>query len=132
MKYLKLSCVVAVLFSSCKKDDDKKTPAELIVGKWVVYNTVLLAQDVPGDDSYLVFNSCGGTCSGTDFRASDTTSGSFTYVLNEEGSYLAITDTTFAGGSYNGTWDVLEIGDDRLRITITTILGDLKIEMNKD
>jgi len=123
---------MAVLFAACNKDDDELTPAQNIVGKWTIYNSVILGQNIPGDGSYLTFNACSGTCSGTDYRASDTTYGAISYVLNEDASYLYITDTSVLGGNYNGTWDVLEITEDKLRIVGSTLLGDLKLEMDKD
>jgi len=133
MKYFSLICAIALFITSCKKEDDEPTPAENIVGKWVIYNSVLLGQNIAGDGSYLSFNACSGTCSGTDFRASDTTYGDISYVLNEDGTSLYITDTSSVGGSYNGNWDVLELTEDRLRIVANTgLFGDLKLEMDKD
>ena len=132
MKYLQLFCILTVLCTACNKDDNEPTPAQNIIGKWTIYNSVLLGQNIPGDGSCLTFNACSGTCSGTDFRASDTTYGTITYVLNEDASYLYITDTSGLGGSYNGTWDVLELTEDKLRIVGSTFFGDLKLEMDKD
>ena len=81
MKCLQLFCVLAILFTACNKDDNEPTPAQNIVGKWTIYNSVLLAQNIPGDGSYLTFNACSGICSGTDFRASDTTYGTILMFL---------------------------------------------------
>lgn len=114
----------------CKKEEPP-TPAEMIEGKWTISSQEILAQVIPGDGSYLQFNACSSSCSGVDFKASDTTTGSFTYVLNDEGTVITISDNSSNGGSWNATWDVLELTENNFRITATTILGNLKVEMTK-
>jgi hypothetical protein len=119
----------ALTFASCKKDE--MTPAKLIEGKWVVETYELLAQENPGDGSYLVFNACSSSCSGTDYNAGDQTSGTFTYTLNEEGTILTINDQSSNGGSFGATWDVLELSENELRMTASTALGNLKYTFSK-
>ena len=115
---------------SCEKEE-VLTPAQMLEGKWTITSQEILTTEVPGDGSYLEFSACPGTCSGVDYKASDTTSGSFTYILNEEGTLLTIDDQSTDGGSWNATWDVLELTENNFRITTTTILGNLKVEMSK-
>ena len=119
-----------VLIASCKKDE--KTPAENLEGKWIITSQELLATVTAGDGSYLTFGACSSTCSGTDYKASDQTTGSFTYVLNEDATQLSINDQLTAGGNYNYVWDILELNETNLRMTASTILGNLKIEMTKE
>ena len=59
------------------------------------------------------------------------TSGTFEYVLNNDATQIVIVDNSPDGGSYNATWDILELTEDSFRITGSTILGNLKIEMTK-
>lgn len=120
----------SILFVGCVKKS--KTPAQMIEGKWRITSQELLASVTPGDGSYLEFNGCSTNCTGSDFKASDGTLGSFQYILDESGSQLIIIDNSTAGGSYNGTWDVLELNDDIFRMTTSTSFGNLKIEMNKE
>lgn len=123
-------CLAILATASCEKEE-ALTPAQMIEGKWTITSQEILTTEVPGDGSYLQFSVCPGTCSGVDYKASDTTSGSFTYILNEEGTLLTIDDQSTDGGSWNATWDVLELTENNFRITTTTILGNLKVEMAK-
>ena len=131
-KILSVLVLLLVVISSCKKDEGE--PAEMIVGKWTVSSTEILGTNVPGDGSYLIFNACsGGTCTGVDYMASDTTTGSFTYVLNGEGTVLAITDTMDEGGNYNFSFDVLELSDNDMRLSAETgIFGTMKMVLTKN
>jgi hypothetical protein len=108
------------------------TPAELIQGKWIITSSEILATTVNGDGSYLTFNACSSSCTGTDYKASDGSSGTFEYVLNSEGTQIVIVDGSSNGGSYNYTWDILELTDSRFRITTTTAFGNFKVEMSKE
>lgn len=119
------SAFIALAFS-CKKEP-VKTPAELIEGKWMVSNSNIAGSDIPGDGSYLNFAACSSSCTGVDFRASDTTSGVFTYSIDEEGILLTINDNSSDGGSWNATWDVLELDENNLKITASTFLGNLTV-----
>ena len=103
----------------------------MLEGRWIIDSSEILAQVIPGDGSYLEFNSCSSTCNGSDFKASDMSTGDFSYVLSSDASTITITDTLSAGGNYNATWDILELTEDDFRIVGNTILGSLKIEMSK-
>ena len=119
----------SLLFVGCKKD--VKSPAEMLEGKWIITSQEVLATVVAGDGSYLTFNACSSSCNGTDYKASDMTSGTFEYVLNNDATQIVIVDNSPDGGSYNATWDILELTEDSFRITGSTILGNLKIKMTK-
>ena len=123
-------CLAIFATVGCKKEEPP-TPAEMIEGKWTITSQEILTQVIPGDGSYLQFNACSSSCSGVDYKASDTTTGSFNYVLNDEGTVVTITDQSSDGGSWDATWDVLELTETSFRITATTILGNLKVEMTK-
>lgn len=128
MRVLQLVVLTAIagFVISCKKEP-VKTPAELIEGKWMVSNSNIGGSDFPGDGSYLNFAACSSTCTGVDFKASDTTSGVFTYSIDEEGILLTINDNSSDGGSWNATWDVLELDENNLKITASTFLGNLTV-----
>lgn len=121
--------VFVMVFVSCK--NDVLTPHEMLVGKWMITSQEILGVEIPGDGSYLIFNACSGTCTGTDFKASDSSSGTFNYTLNEDATQIVINDQTSDGGAYNYTWDILELTETNFRMTTITILGNLKIEMAK-
>lgn len=130
---IKTLCIVLlsgaiVANSGCKKDET--TPAEMLVGKWNITSAELLGQVAPGDGSWVSFNTC-GSCSGSSYMASDGTTGSLTYDLNDEATQIVITDTDTTGGNYDATWDILELTETDFRITATTIFGNLKYEMKK-
>ncbi len=130
---LKLSLpaiIFAVVLLACKKE--VISPQEMLEGKWIITSQEILGVTVPGDGSYLIFNACSQTCTGTDYKASDSSSGTFDYILNEEATQIAIVDTMSAGGGYNYTWDILELTETNFRMTTVTILGNLKIEMAKN
>jgi hypothetical protein len=123
--------LLAVSFVACKKEEELSAQQQL-EGKWIIESSELLGSEIPGDGSYLRFNPCGTLCTGTDYLASDGTIGNFTYVLSENASSIAITDTTADGGAYNGNWDILELTNNNLRIVGSTVFGSLKIEMAKE
>ena len=133
MKLIKLTWILFffLAFTSCKKEEPK-SPQEIIEGKWIIQSQEILGEVTAGDGSYLTFDACGNTsCTGTDYKASDNTYGSITYVLNSDATILTINDPTSDGGSYDADWDILELTETDLRITTSTILGNLKIEMTK-
>ena len=123
-------CLVILAAIACEKEE-ALTPAQLIEGKWTITSQEILTTVIPGDGSYLQFSDCSSTCSGIDYKASDTTSGSFTYVLNADGTLITIDDQSSDGGSWSGEWDILELTESKFRFTATTILGNLKVEMSK-
>jgi len=119
----------SLLFVGCKKD--VKTASEILEGKWIITSQELLANVTPGDGSYLTFNACSSACTGTDYKASDMSSGTIEYILNDDATQIVIIDNSPDGGSYNATWDILELTEDAFRITGSTAFGNLKIEMIK-
>lgn len=123
-------CLAVLSSLGCKKEDPL-TPAKMVEGKWSITSQEILTQVIPGDGSYLQFNACSSSCSGVDYKASDDTAGSFSYVLNEAGTLITIIDNSSDGGSWDATWDVLELTETSFRITATSILGNLKVEMTK-
>ncbi len=133
MKNLKIISIafalIAIAFVGCNKDEI--TPQEMLEGKWIIQSSEILTVVVPGDGSYLQFNPLSTDYTGVDYKASDTTSGTFTYALNSDASVLTIVDGTSDGGSYNGSWDVLELTETNFRIVGNTIFGSLKMEMTK-
>ena len=129
---LKITLLLIVVSAiGCKKDEPLPTAEELITGKWIISSSEILATVVPGDGSYLTFEACSSDCSGIDYKESDTSTGTFTYTINEEATLLNITDGSSDGGSWSGEWDVLELTDSDFRITTTTFLGSMKVEMTK-
>ena len=66
----------------CKKEE-LLTPAQMVEGKWTITSQEIFTQVTSGDGSYLQFNACSSSCSGVDFKASDSTTGSFSYDLND-------------------------------------------------
>jgi len=127
---LALAATGAIL-SSCEKTEPLQ-PQDMLEGQWTIYNQEFLGQYIAGDGSYLTFS--GGLAgTGTDFKASDTTSGTFTYTMNDEATQIIIVDTMSEGGNYAYTWDVLELTETKLRMTASTgAFGDLLIEMDKE
>lgn len=131
MKYLYYLLIVALGFVSCKKDESN-LPENQIEGKWIIYNQEILGSSVPGNGSYLTFSG-GLSGTGTDYKASDSTTGQFTYSVDEEATQIEIVDTMSEGGNYNYTFDILQLDGDRFRFTANTgLFGDLLIEMNKE
>lgn len=119
-----------VLMVGCNKEEPL-TPAQMLEGQWTIDSQEILTVVVPGDGSYLQFNACSSTCDGVDFKAGDTTTGAFTYTLNEAGTILTIDDNSADGGSWDATWDVLDLTESSLRITANTIFGNMLVELSK-
>ena len=124
---LLLIIAISIVLLSCKKEDEK-TPQEMLEGKWTIHSSEILGSTVPGDGSYLQFNA---SFDGVDYKASDTTYGTFTYSMNETATIINITDTISDGGNWNFAWDVLDLTEAKLRMTTTTFLGNLTVEFNK-
>lgn len=125
-----IAVFLLVAVFGCKKEDPK-TSQEMLEGKWNIYSTEILGNIAYGDGSYLQFNACSSTCGGVDYDAGDTTTGTFTYTINEEATILNISDTSSNGGNWNAAWDILDFTDTKLRITATTVLGNLTCEFHK-
>lgn len=131
-KLMKLSLIMALIsiaFIGCKKDE--LTSQEMIEGKWIITSSEILATVIPGDGSYLQFNALTTDYTGVDYKASDNTTGTFTYFLSSDASIITIVDTMSDGGSYNGSWDILELTETKFRIVTNTFVGSLKLEMSK-
>ena len=126
-----LLLMVSFVIFSCKKNVPL-TPQEKLEGKWIVTNSNILGANISGDGSYLTFNTYSSTgSSGIDSNASDHSTGIFTYGLNESATILTIADNSVNGGSWNAAWDVLELTETQLKITSSTILGNLTVIYNK-
>ena len=123
--------LLVVIAIGCKKEDPPPTAEEQVAGTWTIDSSEILALVVAGDGSYLQFNACAATCSGIDYKVSDTTKGTFVYTINDEATLLTITDNSSDGGSWTGEWDVLELTETDFRITTSTIFGSRKVEMSK-
>lgn len=123
--------MVAVLMTAGCKKKNLKTAQENLEGKWTVTSTEVLGSVVPGDGSYLQFYACSGSCNGVDHKVSDTTSGTFSYSLNDEATVLTITDNSTDGGSWGASWDLLELTETDLRMTASTAFGNVKVEFKK-
>ena len=128
-----LTCVlISGMLTSCEVEEEK-TPAEMLVGKWIISYSELLTQEFPGDGSFLQFDECNSSCSGIDYNESKKTTGNFTYVLNEDASILDISDPSGDGENYNFSWDILELSDTELKITADTgLFGTMKIVLKKE
>ena len=128
--YVSIFAFASIFMVGCKKEEPK-TPQQMLEGQWSVVSSNILGTTVPGDGSYLRFNAYTSNYSGVDFKASDTTTGSFTYSLNEAATVLTITDTSANGGNWNAAWDVLDLTESKLKITSSTFLGNLTVEFSK-
>ena len=94
-------CLIAALFfTSCEKEPEL-TPAEKLVGVWTITSSEIWRFTVTDGFSTLTFNECASSCSGADYSGEDETSGTFTYVLNDDASVLKIDDAELDGGSYD-------------------------------
>lgn len=130
-KVLLLGAIIsATIFTSCEVEEATE---KSLTGQWGLQSSVLLGQTVPGDDSYLQFEECGTTeCSGIDFKASDGSESTFTYVMSNDESTITINDANASeGGNWNGTWDVLRFSETELHISQTTIFGELISKFKK-
>src|SRR5687767_10721641 len=108
-------------FTSCKKEEEKTT-AEKMEGQWMTGNQYIQNNlAASADGSYLTFNSNG---TGVDHKNSDNSTGTFTWVLQNNDSQILFSDTTSTGGFWNGTYDIVSISDSRFVIKTTSILGE--------
>ena len=126
--------ILIPMFFGC--DTTSEEPVEVnerIQGTWTISSMNMFGVDIPGDGSTLTFNGCDATCTGQDYEATGETTGTFTYEFIENNTQLKITDNDpDNGGSYNGTWDILDFTSSKLRLTIDTgLLGNIQMEMNK-
>ena len=118
--------------SSCSKDEaENGIPEEMIVGTWAVTSGEILGETIPGDGSTLTFNSCDTECTGSDYLASDETTGSIRYSFNEDFTTITIVDNSADGGNYDGTWDILELSNSDLHLKTETFLGTFEMELKK-
>jgi hypothetical protein len=119
---------------SCEKSEEDvfATPYAKINGTWKVEGTRAFGRTFPGDGSSLTFNDCtSAPCSGTDYLASDKSSGNFTYTIASDQKSITIADPSGEGGSFNGRWDVLVFEKSSLRLSSESVLGTMVIELKK-
>jgi hypothetical protein len=119
--------------SSCEKIEED--PYKRVEGKWIVKSTSIGGINAGEDGSYLLFNPCGGVnCEGVDYKASDSTSGTFGYSITEGSSktLFFFTDTTNDGGFYNGEYEATLFNNYSLNLEASSILGTFRIEMKKE
>lgn len=126
---LYLLMILSFSLFSCKKEDE--SPQVLLNGKWIAQSSSIQSTVIAGDGSYLQFNSSELTGNGTDFMASDTTYGTFSYSINEAGTILTMIDASADGGMWNGEWDILDLTKSTLKITGSTFLGNLTVTFSK-
>lgn len=122
------------LFLSCS-DDDSETllpESERIVGTWTIKESTVLGFTIPGDGSTLTFIECGTTCTGVDFLASDSSTGTFTYVFTNDNTILSIDDNdALSGGSYSGDWTIDKFTNSTLTLSGSSILGEVAFTFTK-
>lgn len=119
---------ILILGISCKK----KSAYEKLDGTWEVEEITLWGATAPGDGSTLSFTDCSSPpCPGTDYDGTNKTTGTFTYELLDDDKTLSITDTSSLGGSLDADWDVGTLTKSTLRITASTLLGDLTYKFSK-
>lgn len=128
--YLLLSIMtLIVLLNGCKKEETK---AEMLVGKWVITSSTLLGTQFTADGSYLKFNECGDNCTGVDYNGTNQTSGTFTWVINDEGTSLTIDDNSADGGNFDATFSVTELTSTSLKMNYSTHFGSYSYNLSKE
>ena len=137
-RYFLLALSVVVLgLSGCSSSEEEELIVdenERIIGKWMVDSQTLFEVNVPGDGSWLTFNGCeSGDCTGTDFMASDETSGTFSYAFGQDKTTLIFEDNdSDAGGNYSGEWTIEQFTNSTLVISIDTgLFGVTTITLKK-
>lgn len=118
MKTLVFSFGLFLIIAGCTKFDE---PTNKIQGKWLINSIEIPGMIVGGDGSYLIF--MGGTqnCQGSDYSAVDKNYGSFNYDFSPDGTVLTIVDTSFVGGNYNYSYNIIEMTDDNLKMSAITL-----------
>jgi len=138
IKHIVLMFIASMaLFAACDlttpEDEEPANVYARISGEWTIYNMNMLAADIPGDGSTLTFDYCDEPpCTGKDYKASDGTTGTFTYEFSEDEQKIFLTDDDPNGGNYNTTWNVLELEKSKLRMVGDfSIFGSMLLEMSK-
>jgi hypothetical protein len=135
MKYLSLISLLlgAILMNACENVEGVQTVYDQAEGKWTITSTEFLTSTILGDGSTLTFDNCSTPpCTGQDYKASDNTTGTFTYQFDAIENLLIINDPSSDGGNYNDTFDILNFTETNLRITSGSLLGlNVTIEMEK-
>ncbi len=135
--FLLMLSLVAVAFTGCDSSGEEELIVdenERIVGKWTVDSQTLFEVEVDGDGSWISFDGCdGNSCSGTDYMASDQSSGTFSYSFNADKTKLILVDDDpDAGGNYSGEWTIDEFTNNTLIIWIDTgLFGITSITLKK-
>ena len=125
-----------MFFTSCNDDDEEETllaAEERIVGTWVINESQILGNTIPGDGSTITFNACTDTgCTGSDYLAADASTSDITYTLNADATLLTIDDSDPSkGGSYTGEYTIVTFTNSSMTITIDTFLGPVTFKMTK-
>ncbi len=131
IKWSVLIVITTIIILSCNKKFDRY---DRIEGTWDIDYMNLLGTDIGGDGSSLSFTNCNNPpCEGSDYLASDKTTGNFTYLFIDDNKTLSIEDTSSnLGGNYNGDWEIITFKKSKLKIKIETgLLGAMTIEMSK-
>ena len=126
--------VIMALLNACEEEEEEMitNPYQRIEGKWTITEFNVLASDIPTAGSYLEFSYCeSAPCSGIDYNGTDQTSGEFTFEFSEDEKSLIIYDDSGDGGSYGGTWEIIEFSNNKLRVTAETFLGNVLMEVQK-
>ncbi|MFK7796635.1 MAG: hypothetical protein AB8E82_04215 [Aureispira sp.] len=135
MKYLSIALLFfgAILMNACENAEGLQTVYDKAEGTWRITSTEFLTSTIPGDGSTLTFDNCSSPpCAGQDYKASDATTGAFTYEFDEVENLLIINDPSQDGGNYNDTFDILNFTATNLRITSGSLFGlNVTIEMDK-
>ena len=128
--FLLLLSILTLAITSCTKEETK-TPAQLLQKKWIANSQEVMGSTVTlNDGSYLKFNA-GST--GEDYKGSNSSTGAFTYTLNEAGNSLAIVDNDSKGGNYNYTWTVETLTATSLTISTNTgLFGIMRIKLSAE
>ncbi len=135
--FLILLGLTMIGFTSCSESDSEELIVDVnerIVGKWMVDSQTLFEVNVPGDGSWLTFDGCAtGDCTGTDYMASDESTGTFSYIFGTDNSTLIIEDNdSQQGGSYSGEWTIEQFTNNKLVISIDTgLFGVTTITLKK-
>lgn len=135
MRYLSIALLLlgTMLMNACENTNGIQTSYDKVEGTWRITSTEFLTSIIPGDGSTLTFYNCAmPPCTGQDYKASDTTTGTFTYEFDEVENLLIINDLVQSGGNYNDTFDILNFTENNLRITSSSLFGlNVTIEMDK-
>ena len=142
-KFIKITTVVilaigTIFLQNCElmTEEDVQpdlTPEERIIGVWEMIEFNWYGTKTDGDGCSWEFKQCAsGSCEGIDSSSSKNTSSAFNYEFKDDYKILSIDDESGdGGGAFSGEYDILAFENDRLRITTTTVLGQMTYEFKK-